>query len=76
MNVTIIVPFYNREKYLRDTLNSIKNQHFKHWRAILIDDMSEDSSLLIAKEFGEQDSRFIIIENTIKQRREKQKIKE
>ena len=59
--VSIIIPIYNAEKYLRRALNSIISQTYTHWEAILIDDGSIDSSGKIAHEYANHDSRFIII---------------
>ncbi len=73
MLVSIIVPFYNREKYLYETLHSIQNQTYKKIQVILVDDCSTDSSFLIAKSFVDNDDRFILIKNKFKQRQGKAK---
>lgn len=73
MNITIIIPFYNREKYLLETLQSVLNQSFKNFQVVLIDDCSTDSSFRIAKKIQQKDSRFVIIKNTLKQRQGKAK---
>ena len=44
MKVSIIVPVYNCEKYLKKCIESIINQTYKDWELILIDDGSTDSS--------------------------------
>ena len=49
--VTIVVPIYNAEKYLRDCLNSIPNSYQSKYEIILVNDGSTDSSLQICKEF-------------------------
>ena len=54
----MIVPIYNVEKYLPDALMSLKNQTYKNFEAILIDDGSTDNSSKIAYEFAKQDIRF------------------
>ncbi len=51
IEVTIAIPFYNDEKYLFDSIQSVLNQTYKNWELILIDDGSKDSSLEIAKKF-------------------------
>ena len=58
--VSIIVPCYNSEKYLRYTLESILNQTYKLWECILVDDGSIDNTQEIMKEFRRMDSRFRI----------------
>ena len=56
--VSIIVPIYNVEQYLRKCLNSIIAQKYQNWECILVDDCSPDNSALICKEFCQKDSRF------------------
>lgn len=57
-SISIIVPVYNMEKYLRECLNSIKGQTFTDWECIIIDDGSTDNSPCICDEFASADSRF------------------
>jgi len=56
--VSIIVPVYNAEKFLSQTLDSIINQTFENWECIIVDDGSIDSSASIANSFCEGDNRF------------------
>lgn len=58
----IIIPIYNVEKYLKDCLDSVLNQTYKNFTAILINDGSTDNSPNIAKEYTKRDSRFILLE--------------
>ena len=50
-NVDIILPTYNSEKYIEETINSVISQSFKNWKLIIIDDGSKDSTPLIIKEY-------------------------
>ena len=59
--VSVIVPIYNAERYLRRALDSIPSQTCKDWEAILVDDGSTDSSGRIAEEYAECDSRFKVV---------------
>ena len=59
--ISIIVPIYNVEKHIRRCLDSIKNQTFRDFEAILIDDGSPDRCGEIADEYAVSDSRFIVI---------------
>ena len=59
--VSVIVPIYNAERYLRRALDSILSQTCKDWEAILVDDGSTDSSGRIAEEYAECDSRFKVV---------------
>jgi len=60
--ISVIVPIYNSEKYLRKCIESIINQTYNHLEIILVNDGSKDASLLICKEFEKKDNRIIIID--------------
>ena len=60
--ISVIVPIYNSEKYLRKCIESVINQTYNHLEIILINDGSKDTSLLICKEFEKKDNRIIIID--------------
>ena len=49
--VTVIVPLYNKEKYIRDTLDSLLYQTYGNLRVVVIDDASTDKSLEIVEEY-------------------------
>ena len=59
--ISIIIPFYNTEKYLKQCLDSIKNQTFSDYECLMIDDGSTDSSRIIAEQFAKEDSRFKLL---------------
>lgn len=59
--VSIIIPVYNREAYLRPTLQSIQTQTYGNWECFLVDDHSTDTSLYILKEFEKEDPRFKVL---------------
>ena len=59
--VSIIIPVFNSEKTLTYCLESILNQTYNNLEIILIDDGSEDRSLVICNEFKEKDKRVIVI---------------
>lgn len=59
--LTIIVPVYNVERYLRTCLDSIAQLKAFSWEAILVDDGSTDTSGQICDEYAKQDSRFRVI---------------
>ena len=63
--VSIIVPIYNVENYLRQCLDSIQNQTYKKFECIMINDGSTDSSQQIAEEYL-VDSRFKLINQSNK----------
>lgn len=59
--ISIVIPIYNVEQYLRDCLESILRQTFKNWECILINDGSTDKSGEICDEYCHQDARFKVI---------------
>ena len=59
--ISIIVPVYNVEKYLRESLDSISQLKAVTWETILVDDGSTDISGQICDEYAKQDSRFRVI---------------
>lgn len=61
MKFSIVIPVYNAEKYIDKTLQSIKNQTYTNFEAILVDDGSTDSSADICEEITKADSRFTLI---------------
>lgn len=58
IKVSIIVPSYNCEQYLADTLTSILTQTYSNWECIIVNDGSTDSTADIAQSFCKKDSRF------------------
>lgn len=56
--ISIIIPVYNTEKYLRQCLDSIINQTYTNFEVLLVNDGSTDSSGMICQEYVENDSRF------------------
>lgn len=61
--VSIITPMYNSEKYILETYESIKNQTYKNWEWIVIDDNSQDKSIEIVEKIKEEDQRVILLKN-------------
>lgn len=59
--ISIIIPVYNAEKYLRKCIESILSQSFNDFELILVNDGSSDNSLDICKEYSKNDGRVRII---------------
>lgn len=59
--ISIIVPVYNVELYIEKCINSIKDQSYKNFEAIIVDDGSQDSSINICENLIRGDSRFKIV---------------
>ena len=62
--VSVIIPVYNVEQYLRECLDSVVNQTLKEIEIICVDDGSTDSSLEILKEYAEKDNRITVMKQT------------
>lgn len=60
--VSVIIPTYNSNKYIKETLESILNQSYKNLEVIITDDCSSDNTLEIVKEY--KDGRIRILTNT------------
>lgn len=56
--VSVIIPSYNREALLCETLDSLRAQTFSDWEAIIVDDNSKDGSLEVARRYSALDGRF------------------
>lgn len=61
MKISVIVPVYNSDKYLKRCIHSIKFQTFKDWELILINDGSTDKSGCICDFYAKQDKRIKVI---------------
>ena len=59
--VSVIVPVYNAEKYLRKCIDTICNQTYRDLEIILVDDGSTDGSLSICDELADKDKRIKVI---------------
>ena len=60
--VSVIIPVYNVEPYLKQCMDSVVGQTLKDIEIICVDDGSTDGSLDILKEYATEDSRIQIIE--------------
>lgn len=65
MEISIIVPVYNVEKYLKECLDSILRQTFRDYEIICINDCSTDNSLQVLKEYEKEHMEIKVINNPI-----------
>jgi glycosyltransferase involved in cell wall biosynthesis len=61
--ITLIIPFYNGEKYLTRLLRSIQKQELKELEIIFVEDCSTDNGLELLEKYSKIDKRIIIIKN-------------
>lgn len=59
--VTVIIPIYNVEKYLKEAVESVINQTYANVEIILVDDGATDNSGIMCDEFAKKDSRIKVI---------------
>jgi len=59
--VSVIVPIYNREKYVARCIESILRQTFLDIELILVDDGSKDGSLAICEKYAKKDGRIVVL---------------
>lgn len=65
--VSIIIPIYNAEAYLKNCLESAVNQSFKDIEIICVNDGSSDNSGEIVERFSAQDDRFVVLSHEVNQ---------
>ena len=63
--VSIIMPLYNAEKYISETLSSVQNQTYSNWELIIADDASTDDSVGITEGFAKKDARIKLIKSSV-----------
>lgn len=56
--ISIVLPVYNGEKYLRESIESVIAQTYKNWELLILDDCSTDATSGIGKEYESKDKRI------------------
>ena len=59
--ISVVIPVYNVEAYLRECIDSVLNQTYPHFEIILVDDGSPDGSGAICDEYAAKDNRISVI---------------
>ena len=62
--ISVFLPIYNKEKYLKRSIESIQNQTLKNIEIVAVNDFSTDNSYMLLQELAKIDSRIKIINNT------------
>ncbi|MGE5943654.1 MAG: glycosyltransferase family 2 protein, partial [Flavobacteriales bacterium] len=60
---SVVIPLYNKEKYIEDTLNSVLNQSFQDFEIIIVDDGSTDDSYKVASRFQSEKIKLLKQDN-------------
>lgn len=61
--VSIVLPVYNGEEHVTDSIRSIMSQTYQNWELIIVNDCSTDNTLQICEKIAEEDDRVRIISN-------------
>ncbi|MBQ8294102.1 MAG: glycosyltransferase family 2 protein [Alphaproteobacteria bacterium] len=63
--VSIVLPVYNGERFLEQSLDSILNQTFSDWELVIVNDCSKDKTPKIADQYAQKDGRIRVIHNKV-----------
>lgn len=63
--VSIVIPVYNVEPYLRECLDSVVSQSYKNLEILIVDDASTDGSYEICNEYAQRDERIRLFKNEV-----------
>ena len=58
--VSVIVPCYNMERFISDTIESVRRQTYPHWELLIVDDASTDNTVEIIKRWSKEEPRIHI----------------
>lgn len=61
--VSVIMPAYNAEKYIAQSIDSVVKQSYQNWELLITDDRSNDNTQQIVKQYSNQDSRIKLFVN-------------
>lgn len=61
--ISIIVPVYNAERFIEQTINTVLRQTYKKWELILVDDKSTDNSIKIINKYIQENNNIKLIQN-------------
>jgi len=60
--ISVVIPIYNQEKYVRKCIRSVLSQSFQDFEIIIVNDGSKDNSLKACQRYAKKDSRITIID--------------
>lgn len=63
--VSIVVPVYNAERFLDDTIATVLNQTYTNWELIMVDDCSTDDSVNIISKYTKTDKKIRLYKNKV-----------
>lgn len=63
--VSIVVPVYNAERFLPETIGMVQKQTYRDWELILVDDCSSDNGAAIVRQYAKDDTRIRLIQQEV-----------
>src|SRR5690554_5694001 len=60
MKISIIIPVFNRQKLIKETLDSVLAQIYENWECIVVDDGSTDETWEVLEQYAKKDARIKI----------------
>ena len=66
--ISVVLPTYNGTRYVRESIDSIREQSFQDWELIIVDDCSTDDTSQIVDEYSSKDRRISVIHNHTNQK--------
>ena len=61
--VSVIMPAYNSERFIKQAINSVQNQTYQNFEIIVVDDCSTDNTNELVKDLCKEDKRIILLKN-------------
>jgi CDP-glycerol glycerophosphotransferase len=61
MGITVIIPAYNAERYLEQTVQGVLAQTVSDWELVIVDDGSADGTALVAQSYAKPDPRIRVV---------------
>lgn len=65
MKISIVMPVYNKDKYIKESIESVLNQSYKDFELVIVDDASTDNSNRIIKSFKDKRIKLIELEKNV-----------
>lgn len=59
--VSVITPAYNAERFIRETIESVRAQTYENWEMIIVDDVSTDNTVAIIQQYEQLDKRIKLV---------------
>ena len=65
--ISVIMPVYNSEKYVSESIESVCNQNYENWELLIVNDGSTDHTSKIINDYAKKDSRIKVFHKKMKE---------